>query len=572
MEDTRLAILNQEVVELYQAVNYDRAALVAQKVFQITEQYFGPDHPDVATSLNNLAYLYDTQGAYAKAEPLYKRSLAIREKALGPDHPDVALSLKKLGYLYRTLGDYAQAVPLLERALAILEMARGPDLLDVAGSLENLAVLYRTTKRVAEAKALEQREAMIRHTQKNDNAMGLFDFLKHETSDNITDDRYIEILAYFDRHPFGTEMPVLSMLSDLPPRDRCVILEALREKYPSNVEVYNKLSLAYLKDGQYEKAHFILNEGRRSGVLSMNIYMELKEKIESINAHIMGVKRPSDQTIILGVSSSKAYAETLSKIQLYTPTERSFGEFCRILIRLCQMKGDRKEEKSAALFAQKALQITEQNADPDRPEVATNLNNLADFYYGQSDYAKAEPLFKRSLVIRLKALGPGHPDVATSLDKLAVLYLSLGYHSKAELLFKRSLAIMEKALGPDHPDVASSLDNLAIQYRIQGDDAKAVPLLERALVIREKALGPDHPDVAESLNYLAGLYYDQGAYVKAELLHKRLLVIREKALGPDHPDVACSFDHLAVLYRATKRGSEAEVLEHRAAKIRALKR
>lgn len=30
------------------------------------------------------------QGNYAEAERLYKRSQAIREKVLGPDHPDVA--------------------------------------------------------------------------------------------------------------------------------------------------------------------------------------------------------------------------------------------------------------------------------------------------------------------------------------------------------------------------------------------------------------------------------------------------------------------------------------------------
>jgi hypothetical protein len=40
--------------------------------------------------------LYDTQGQYASAEPLYKRSLAIKEKALGPDHPSMAASLNNL--------------------------------------------------------------------------------------------------------------------------------------------------------------------------------------------------------------------------------------------------------------------------------------------------------------------------------------------------------------------------------------------------------------------------------------------------------------------------------------------
>ena len=31
----------------------------------------GPNHPDVAQSLNNLALLYGAQGQYAQAEPLY---------------------------------------------------------------------------------------------------------------------------------------------------------------------------------------------------------------------------------------------------------------------------------------------------------------------------------------------------------------------------------------------------------------------------------------------------------------------------------------------------------------------
>ncbi len=56
----------------------------------------------MAASLNNLAELYRAQGQYAQAEPLYKRSLAIVEKALGPDHPNVATSLNNLALLYKT--------------------------------------------------------------------------------------------------------------------------------------------------------------------------------------------------------------------------------------------------------------------------------------------------------------------------------------------------------------------------------------------------------------------------------------------------------------------------------------
>ena len=54
------------------------------------EAKLGKDHPDVATSLNNLAALYMKIGRYAEAEPLYKRSLEITETKLGKEHPHVA--------------------------------------------------------------------------------------------------------------------------------------------------------------------------------------------------------------------------------------------------------------------------------------------------------------------------------------------------------------------------------------------------------------------------------------------------------------------------------------------------
>ena len=41
-------------------------------------------------SLNNLALVYNDQGQYALAEPLYKRALANWEKAFALDHPNVA--------------------------------------------------------------------------------------------------------------------------------------------------------------------------------------------------------------------------------------------------------------------------------------------------------------------------------------------------------------------------------------------------------------------------------------------------------------------------------------------------
>ena len=78
----------------------------------------GPDHPDVARSLNNLADLYERQGRYAEAEPLFERALAIRERAVGPDHPDTATSTNNLASFYQAAGRAADALPLVQRLIA----------------------------------------------------------------------------------------------------------------------------------------------------------------------------------------------------------------------------------------------------------------------------------------------------------------------------------------------------------------------------------------------------------------------------------------------------------------------
>src|SRR6266576_3682423 len=85
---------------------------------EIREKALGPEHPNTARSLDNLAFLLRSQGGdNAGARPLYERALAIREKALGPEHPDTAASLTNLAFLLQVQGDLSGARPLYERAL-----------------------------------------------------------------------------------------------------------------------------------------------------------------------------------------------------------------------------------------------------------------------------------------------------------------------------------------------------------------------------------------------------------------------------------------------------------------------
>ena len=154
-----------EFDRLYKQLQYSEAAKVAEEALTVAEKTFGPNHPYMAASLNNLAMVYQAQGRYAKAQPLYKRLLKIREKAFGKDHPDVAQSLSNLAGAYQAQGKYSEDEPLYKRALAIVEKTIGPEHPHVAATCENMAELCRQIGREDEAGRFEARARRIRSNQ-----------------------------------------------------------------------------------------------------------------------------------------------------------------------------------------------------------------------------------------------------------------------------------------------------------------------------------------------------------------------------------------------------------------------
>jgi Tetratricopeptide repeat len=58
--------------------------------------------PEATRLLNQTGYYLKERARYTEAEPLYQRALAIREQQLGAQHPDTATSLNDLANLYQT--------------------------------------------------------------------------------------------------------------------------------------------------------------------------------------------------------------------------------------------------------------------------------------------------------------------------------------------------------------------------------------------------------------------------------------------------------------------------------------
>ncbi len=136
-----------------------------QKALEIREDQLGPNHPDVATSLDHLGEVDWLGGDYAAAQAALERALAIREKAFGPDDLSVAAALDDLGSVLVSQGEFKTAEPVLRRALAIREKALGPDDLLVAASLDDLGVLTLDRFDPAVAEPLLRRALAIREAR-----------------------------------------------------------------------------------------------------------------------------------------------------------------------------------------------------------------------------------------------------------------------------------------------------------------------------------------------------------------------------------------------------------------------
>jgi len=86
------------------ALAYDIADYAAATKFQeaslnVSSSTFGPDAVETGATLNDLALTYVSLARYAEAEPLYRQAIEIDEKALGRNHPELATSVNNLALL-----------------------------------------------------------------------------------------------------------------------------------------------------------------------------------------------------------------------------------------------------------------------------------------------------------------------------------------------------------------------------------------------------------------------------------------------------------------------------------------
>jgi len=173
-QDRRLTRSLRSLSDVYYTQGKDgQAEQVDRRITALRERQRGsktesvvdqPDQPaDTAGIANNkvsdrlasLARVCHQGGQCEKAEELLQRSVDISKKAFGPNSPQVAERLNDLAAFYLSMGMYDKAEPLYQKVLQTQKAAPDATKGLAKSSIRQYARLLRETDRAAEAKKIE---------------------------------------------------------------------------------------------------------------------------------------------------------------------------------------------------------------------------------------------------------------------------------------------------------------------------------------------------------------------------------------------------------------------------------
>jgi len=235
--------------------NYSQALELLQKALVIHKEVLGFDHPDTASSYNNIALVYSRQGEYGKSLELYDKAMKICEKVLGLDHPDTASSYNNIAGVYYCQGEYAKALELYEKALVIREKVLGVGHPDTAISYNNIATVYE--KQGEYDKALELYDKVLKISEK---VLGVGHPDTAISYNNIA-------LVYSRQGEYGKALELYAKVLKI--REKVLGLD-----HPDTAISYSSIALVYYSQGEYGKA------------------LELYDKALKIHEKVLGLDHP----------------------------------------------------------------------------------------------------------------------------------------------------------------------------------------------------------------------------------------------------------------------------------------
>lgn len=112
-------LANELGLFLKQVGRYTEAQRTYETCVLLTSSTFGPDHPNMATLLSNLASIQQDQGDLTGALATVKKAIAIKLTHYSPDHLKLAMSYNNMQSILWSMGNLTEAREYIEKAIAI---------------------------------------------------------------------------------------------------------------------------------------------------------------------------------------------------------------------------------------------------------------------------------------------------------------------------------------------------------------------------------------------------------------------------------------------------------------------
>lgn len=462
----------------------------------------------VALSLNDLAMAYNASGNKAEAEKYLKEALSVKEAAYGKEDATLVPTLGNLGQLYKSNKEFNNAAAAYQRAVDITQKLDGRsvklvplvnaqaalaiEMGDDAGALEklkqvvdlckenkdkgaqviamnNMAVVLRKQGKTAEAEAIYKDVVALQDTTDGDGGANRGEDKDKNSAAALTN--LARVMR--EKGDFAGAKPLLEKAFDQ------LSTSATEANLRERIVTADNLATVSKELGDFEEAAKFYR-------IALDLQNQVKDTVPDVKA-----TRVTNLALTLVAVREVAVRE--NKPFDAAEIEKLFKE---------------------------SISILEAQYGADSDKVSPALNNLAEYYRLNENYAGAEPLLRRSFDLNKKTLGESSPKVADSANDLAILYKEMGKEKESREMYAASLAVREKTPA-DSADLATALSNLARSYRQEGDFGKSEELYKRALSMREKVFGPQSPEVAAILRNYSVLLKAMGRKPEARELDKR---------------------------------------------------
>ena len=504
---------------LYDLAYYSESLCYYMKVLAIQEKVLPENHPDIATSYDNVGYAYGELGEHKKELEYKLKALAIREKVLPENHPDIAISYNSLGYACNELRDHKKSLDYFSKALEIREKVLPENHPDIAVSYNNVGSAY---------SKLGDRKKALEYLLK---ALAIEEKVLPENHPDIATSYNNIGYAYGE---LGDRKKALEyLLKALAIREK-----VLPENHPAIAASYNNIGCAYGKLGDHKKA---LDYGLKAlekksnnniGLIEALInvgcaYANLGDYTQSISYCLKALKI-SENVLPKGNSYIVNLYKAISNIY-YLSGDVSSGfkyELKFLSLNDNLIKEDRSSDiekskllnnsehldnlKQALYYHMKTLKTRKKFFPLKYLDIAKSLNSICCIYYKLSDYSNSVKFGLEALSIREKELPMNHPDIATSYNSVGCAYSGLGNNKKALEHCLKALSIREKVLPENHPDIAVLYNNIGVVYMDLKEYKKALQYLLLATPIFEQTVPKNNAQLAKLYSRISKAYANLG--------------------------------------------------------------